>query len=79
MDWIDVQHNQPHENGKYLTVIDRKAPENLGGNKTYVCITRYINGKWRTPVHIPRWINDEITDTVTHWQPLPPLPNESKE
>jgi hypothetical protein len=74
MCWIPVTEQLPTERGYYLTVVKRTAPDELGGNDTRVKIMRWLGEDWRYPVHIPEWINDEITETVTHWMPLPAAP-----
>ena len=76
--WIPVSERLPTERGYYLVVVKRIAPDELGGNNTRVKIMRWMGEDWRYPVHIPEWINEAITETVTHWQPLPAAPKGDK-
>lgn len=79
-EWIDVQVQSPEKPGRYLVSLRRKAPESLGGNQHKVTILRFRpDGNFQYPVHFPDWINDEIEETITHWMPLPGLPNFKKE
>lgn len=74
--WISAEERLPDKSGRYLVANMRRAPDELGGNSFSVKIFRWsedIKG-WRYPVHIPEEINNEIIDTVTHWMPLPELP-----
>ena len=72
--WAPVTERLPTERGYYLAVVKRIAPDDLGGNNTRVKIMRWMGEDWRYPLHIPKWINEAITETVTHWMPLPELP-----
>jgi len=72
--WIPVTERLPTECGYYLSVVERIAPDELGGNNTRVKIMRWLGADWRYPTHIPKWINEAITETVTHWMPLPEPP-----
>lgn len=78
MRWIPVTGQLPTERGYYLAVIKRIAPDELGGNNTRVKIMRWMGEDWRYAFHFPKWINDEITETVTHWMPLPAPPEEGE-
>lgn len=74
-EWIDAQGQSPEKPGRYLVVLRRYAPESLGGNQCKVTILRFRpDGNFQYPVHFPDWINDEIEETITHWMPLPDLP-----
>lgn len=72
--WIPVEERLPEEDGRYLVSLGTAAPEELGGNSTLVKIIRFFDGEWKYPVHLPTWINEEITQEVTHWRPLPEAP-----
>ncbi len=72
--WIPVTERLPTGCGYYLSVVERIAPDELGGNNTRVKIMRWMGADWRYPTHIPKWINEAITETVTHWTPLPEPP-----
>ena len=72
--WIPVTERLPTGCGYYLSVVERIAPDELGGNNTRVKIMRWLGADWRYPTHIPEWINEAITETVTHWMPLPEPP-----
>lgn len=72
-EWIEA-NARPKETGHYLVCLKRVAPKDLGGNSRRVKILRWDGEKWQLPVHFPKWINDEIQETVTHWAPLPDLP-----
>ena len=74
--WIPVTERLPEDDGRYLCAMDRVAPEYLGGCDREVRIMRLTGAIWRIPRHIPNWINGEIMDKVTHWQPLPEPPKE---
>ena len=74
-EWISVDDRLPGENGRYLAVKKRIAPDKLGGNRTDIVILRFfVDDGFRMPTHIPDWINEEINEEVTHWMPMPPLP-----
>ena len=78
--WVDIRKETPEKPGRYLVALRRKAPESLGGNQYKVTILRFRpDGNFQYPVHFPEWINDEIEETITHWMPLPGLPNFKKE
>lgn len=77
--WIPVTERLPTECGYYLSVVERIAPDELGGNNTRVKIMRWLGADWRYPTHIPKWINEAITETVTHWMPLPATPEKGAE
>ncbi len=72
--WIDASEKAPTENGRYLVCLERLASENLGGNSRSIKILRWTDEGWRLPRHFPEWINDAITERVTHWQALPEMP-----
>lgn len=74
--WIPVSKILPKERGYYLAVVKRVAPEDLGGNAFMVKIMRWMGHDWRYAYHVPGWINEKITDTVTYWIPLPQPPKE---
>lgn len=74
--WIDVGKKLPIEKGYYLVCIERIAPEDLGGSSRRIKILRWTNEGLRMPTHFPKWIINEITEYVTHWQFLPALPRE---
>jgi hypothetical protein len=74
--WISVSERLPEERGHYLAVVKRTAPDMLGGNETRIKIMRWMGEDWRYAHYIPEWINKVITDTVTHWMPLPQPPKE---
>lgn len=79
MEWIKCTDRLPDEPGRYLVLLDRKAPDNLGGDERYVTILRFLDeGKFRLPVHMPKWINDAIHEEVTHWMALPKLPEDAQ-
>lgn len=76
-EWISVKDRMPDEPGRYLVVLNRIAPEDLGGNNTRIMILKFMQEReFRYPVHFPTWINDEIKEAVTHWVPLPEPPKE---
>ena len=69
--WISVDDRLPDETGRYLAVKKRIAPDDFGGNRTDIVIIRFfVDDGFRMPIHIPDWINEE----VTHWMPLPEPP-----
>ena len=74
-EWISVKDMLPKETGRYLTVKNRIAPDELGENRTDIVILRFfVDDGFRMPTHIPDWINKEINEEVTHWMPLPQQP-----
>ena len=74
-EWISVKDRLPDETGRYLAVKKRIAPDYLGGNGTDIVILRFFTDKgFRMPTHIPKWINKEIKEEVTHWMPIPQPP-----
>lgn len=81
--WIPVTERLPKINGRYLTVmyrtVDPQYRNELGDGDTEVRITRYYQGEWKVPLHSPKWINEAITDIVTHWMPLPELPTDGED
>lgn len=78
--WISIKDALPEEPGRYLVCKKRIAPEGLGGNSIDITILRFTaEGAFRMPVHFPKWINDEIDESVTHWMPLPALPKGGQE
>lgn len=90
MEWIPAGEQLPKETGKYLTVIYRQINVEpgkkwlLGDEGPYIRITPYHYGpdgetkQWYLPSHSPEWINDAITEIVTHWMPLPEIPEDLK-
>ena len=80
--WFSVTEQLPEENGRYLTVmhrtVDPQYRNELGDDDTEVRITRYYQGEWKVPLHSPEWINEAITDIVTHWMPLPEPPKDGE-
>lgn len=73
--WVNIRSKSPEKPGRYLVALRRNAPESLGGNQYKVTILRFRpDGNFQYPVHFPDWINDEIEETITHWMPLPDLP-----
>lgn len=74
--WVSVDDRLPDKTGRYLVLKNRIAPDCLGGNRTDIVILRFfVDEGFRIPTHIPDWINEEINEEVTHWMPLPQLPN----
>ena len=70
--WISVKDRLPDETGRYLAVKKRTAPDDFGGDRTYIVIIRFfVDDGFRMPIHIPDWINKKINEEVTHWMPLP--------
>jgi hypothetical protein len=74
--WISVSERLPEELGHYLAVVKRIAPDEFGGNGTHIRIMRWLGDDWQYVHHIPEWINQKITETVTYWMYLPKLPEE---
>ena len=74
-EWISVEDRLPDKTGRYLVLKNRIAPDYLGGNGTDIVILKFFTDKgFRMPTHIPDWINEEISEEVTHWMPLPQPP-----
>ena len=74
-EWISVEDRLPDKTGRYLVLKNRIAPDYLGGNGTDIVILKFFTDKgFRMPTHIPDWINEEISEEVTHWMPLPEPP-----
>lgn len=74
-EWVSVKDRLPDENGRYLAVKERIAPDKLGGNRTDIIILRFfVDDGFKIPTHIPDWINKEINEEVTHWMPIPKPP-----
>lgn len=74
--WIDAGEKLPTEKGQYLVCLERLAPEDLGGSSRRIRILRWTDEGWRLPRHFPEWINEALTERVTHWQALPEMPKE---
>lgn len=74
-EWIPCSERLPKENGHYLVTFHQTATkEDLGFDMddTDVRKMRYdTKHGWRTPRHIPSWINDAVVSTVLAWMPLP--------
>lgn len=73
--WIPVGERLPAESGRYLVRINRMAIEELGGNCKFIKIKMFMNNEWAYGIHSPAWINGDLKDLVTHWQPLPAAPD----
>ena len=73
--WIPCEEALPKENGHYLVTFHQTATEEDLGfdmDDTDVRKMRYdTKHGWRTPIHIPSWINDAVVSTVLAWMPLP--------
>lgn len=73
--WIPCSERLPKENGHYLVTFHQTATEEDLGfdmDDTDVRKMRYdTKHGWRTPRHIPSWINDAVVSTVLAWMPLP--------
>lgn len=81
--WIPCSEELPKENGHYLVTFHQTATEEDLGfdmDDTDVRKMRYdTKHGWRTPRHIPSWINDAVVSTVLAWMPLPePYKEEQK-
>lgn len=73
-EWVKATEQLPVERGYYLACVKRTAPEELGGDSVSIKIMRWMGEDWRYAYHIPKWINEEVKDTVTYWMPLPTPP-----
>ena len=73
--WTLCSEELPKENGHYLVTFHQTATEEDLGfdmDDTDVRKMRYdTKHGWRTPRHIPSWINDAVVSTVLAWMPLP--------
>ena len=73
--WIPCSERMPDANGMYLvTMMEKAKAEDLGFDLDEIEVhkMRYsCNAGWQIPRHIPKWINDVITDEVIAWIPLP--------
>lgn len=73
--WTPCSEELPKENGHYLVTFHQTATEEDLGfdmDDTDVRKMRYdTKHGWRTPRHIPSWINDAVVSTVLAWMPLP--------
>lgn len=73
--WTPCSEELPKENGHYLVTFHQTATEeDLGFDMDYTDVRkmRYdTKHGWRTPRHIPSWINDAVVSTVLAWMPLP--------
>ena len=73
--WTPCSEELPKENGHYLVTFHQTATEEDLGfdmDDTDVRKMRYdTKHGWRTPRHIPSWINDVVVSTVLAWMPLP--------
>ena len=74
-EWIPCSERLPDANGMYLvTMMEKAKAEDLGFDLDEIEVRkmRYsCNVGWQIPRHIPKWINDVITDEVIAWMPLP--------
>ena len=72
--WIPCSERMPDANGMYLvTMMEKAKAEDLGFDLDEIEVRkmRYsCNAGWQIPRHIPKWINDVITDEVIAWMPL---------
>lgn len=73
--WIPCSERMPDANGMYLvTMMEKAKAEDLGFDLDEIEVRkmRYsCNVGWQMPRHIPKWIDDVITDEVIAWMPLP--------
>ena len=75
-DWISVDFKLPEKNGDYLCFI------NVGtvGHETFVMdILDFVDGKFKSCTIDSDGLGlrcIDITKDVTHWMPLPPLPED---
>lgn len=76
--WISVAERLPEESGRYLVQVNRIASECLGGNSNFMRIKMFTNGEWAYGTHSPAWVNGELKDCVTHWRPLPTVPEKGE-
>jgi hypothetical protein len=74
--WVSVEERLPAEDGRYLVVLHTKRNEE---ERVKTTMMRFLDGKWKYPHYVPEWLNNEITQTVTHWMPLPELPKQGKD
>jgi hypothetical protein len=65
--WIPVSERLPEEDNRYLIVYSRVIKGELGMSRIYVSDYDACNSKW---------INLFNDVKVTHWLPLPPLPED---
>ena len=69
-EWIDAQTGQPCRSGCYIVVIQEDSTQTPDIDIAYY--DRQLN-KWGVGAE-PIETDDDISDVVTHWMPLPPLP-----
>ena len=65
--WISVDERLPEDGQEVLIFVADGAFE------TYITVS-YYNGNGR----IKSWNNIYLRETVTHWQPLPKIPNQGE-
>ena len=76
--WIPCSERLPEKNGRYLVTLHIYGELDFKVDETVVRIIPFFD-KWRTPTHIPEWINEALTQEVLAWIPLPePYKNEGK-
>lgn len=70
-EWIPVTERQPEKNGWYL--VTKHTYGNIGFemDEIQIGLMRYLDGRWVLPVHIPSWINNELTTDILAWRELP--------
>ena len=72
--WISVEDRLPDQCGHYLVMI--KTDGNIGFevHSHLIRIVYFRSDGWRLSHHFPEWIHQALKQEITHWQPLPDLP-----
>lgn len=78
--WISVKERLPNKNGQYITIGNNKVVEINYWNKNLYKVDNYDffdkknkNGFYNYDSEYGHY---EVTDSVTHWMPLPESPKE---
>ena len=76
--WKSAALEHPRMDGRYLVVLKRDGliQDWELHDKEIKILTYRTDTGWRYPTHIPKEINDSLTQKVTHWMVLPDMPEE---
>lgn len=74
--WTDAR-TSPKEPERYLVMLKTEGDIGFYHNEWRARILRFTDAGWRLPRHFPEEIHKALTQTVTHWMPLPEPPKDA--